>query len=72
MSLHQYCVEPGCSWTATWEGGSAANDPAIKHLKSNPDHTVRSGGHEGHRNIEQEQAAGKIDATPEIEPEDWK
>lgn len=43
MVLYQYCIHDGCTWTAQWGGGSAADDPATQHALEHPDHTVRGG-----------------------------
>jgi hypothetical protein len=36
--MYQTCRD--CNWQGMWTGGSAANDPAIDHLKQHPSHTV--------------------------------
>ena len=70
--LYQYCVEPGCLWTARWDGGSAADDPAIEHLKDNPDHTVRSGAHLGHLRLMKIQRQKEFDWDRDVDPDDWR
>jgi hypothetical protein len=46
--LYQYCLEDGCTYAATWQGGSAADDPAMDHLMANPDHSVMGGASKKH------------------------
>lgn len=57
--IYQYCTHSGCYWVQMWEGGSAANDPAIDHLKSNSNHTVRSGVNDEHKQKFEAQASGE-------------
>lgn len=35
-----------CDWSETWDGGSAAEDPAVEHAKETG-HTVRTVPREG-------------------------
>ena len=65
--IYQYCLEPSCSFTASWNGGTAGEDPAIPHLMMNPDHTVRSGVHDGHRGLFEAQRSGDMDITEDTE-----
>jgi hypothetical protein len=70
--IYQYCVEPGCDYTQKWQGGPAGDDPALKHLKKNHDHTVRSGVHIGHLRLMKLQEQGKMDHDRTVEPDDWR
>jgi hypothetical protein len=71
-TLFQYCVEPGCCWTAKWEGGPAADDPALSHLKQHTNHTVRSGAHLGHFRLMKLQQQGKMDHSRTTDPDEWR
>lgn len=68
--IQQFCVEPGCGWTDYWDGGSAANDPAIDHLQENPDHTVSSGVAEFYTEFYELQRDGDLDVTREMVEEE--
>ena len=61
--IYQYCITPGCSFTVSWNGGSAGDDPSLPHLMMNPDHTVRSGVHDGHKELFEAQKSGEMDVT---------
>lgn len=63
--IYEYCLEPGCPFTALWEGGSAGDDPSISHLYVNPEHTVRSGVNDEHRRNYLRQKRGAADITEE-------
>jgi hypothetical protein len=63
MVIYHYCVEPGCDFTTTWEGGSAADDPSLPHLFVNPAHTVRSGVNGKHKRNYELQKTGDTDVT---------
>lgn len=63
MSIYQYCLEPGCSFVAVWEGGSADEDPSYLHLFVTDDHTVRSGANEEHERNYHLQKSGEKDIT---------
>lgn len=65
-AIQQFCVEPDCFWTGSWEGGSIANDPAIDHLQENPDHKVCSGVAEFYTEFYEKQRAGELDVTREM------
>lgn len=64
MSIYQYCLAEDCGYTAQWEGGSAADDPSLDHLRANPDHTVRSGANEYHEKLFKLQRDNEFDVTP--------
>ena len=70
--LYQYCVEPGCDYTARWEGGPSGDDPALQHLKDNNDHTVRSGAHIGHLRLMKLQAQEKADHDRDVDPDRYR
>lgn len=70
--LFQYCLEPGCAFTAKWQGGSASEDPSLPHLFINPEHTVRSGAHLGHLRLMKMQQQGKKDVTQDVDPDEWR
>lgn len=65
--IFQYCLEPGCDWTETWSGGSAADDPSLVHLFTNPDHTVRGGVNDEHKRNYERQKNGKDVTAEKIE-----
>lgn len=64
--LYQYCLQPGCSFTESWNGGSAGEDPALPHLFMNPEHTVRGGASDKHKRYYQRQKSGELDVTREV------
>lgn len=57
--LYEVCLADGCTWAASWPGGSAADDPAIGHLQSHPDHTVRGGATDTHWDAYERQQNGE-------------
>ena len=65
--IYQYCITPGCSFTVSWNGGSAGDDPSLPHLMMNPDHTVRSGVHDGHKELFEAQKSGEMDVTEDTD-----
>lgn len=61
--IYQYCIQEGCPFTATWNGGSAGEDPSLPHLFMHPEHTVRSGVNEEHKRNYELQKSGEVDVT---------
>ena len=71
MPLYEYCIKGGCTWTAQWGGGTAADDPSTEHVLSNPGHIVRGGSSALHTQLYYRQKHGGNVTKDALTSKDW-